>query len=757
MVRLSEIQELGTPAVIPKTMRLTDFNNLGVAQNPVAELNPKLTQEEQPIKEKDGFFTRVDLGVQKGLGGTTSEVGKALYYFGDYIRNNQTTIFGKKPLFSTVKLGDRIANAGLRMYFRNQDALKRKFGEETGEFDFAEALGRGAVSLGAALGVGVVGGAAAAGISFGVSAKNQGFLESKEKGKSFEDADRISSMLGFAEGGLEFIGINRLLRSSGGILLRVFKGYITEFSQELSQEVAGGAIRFAEGLREFKGKESLIELMIQGLQSGSVGGILGSGASIPISIAQKAGIKEGFKKMGATDQEASIAADEVMKRGMDDVMAAVEDIEGRPLTEEEVAELGEPITGPEGEVIPVVVGPPSAETLAAVEEAKLKTTALTTEEIEILKFSEEAFPELNQQLKEAIEKNQIREQRKVQEAILKETSVAINDILAEQTEAQQITSINKLLETDFTTIEELKEGIKQFRRARAVIRKEIKETAPKIVEKRQREETILRERLRTLRTGFRKGKQITTREIQEVQAAAIKILERSDLEPAQRAKFQKFIKNLTKENFERARPELERRIEKLEEAAIKRELINRFKQLTKPSEVKNLRPEFRDAIQAIINDVTAVKPGQKKIRRLKSLAEFLEREEENEVPQSAINELRLLEQKPLADFTLAELENVVTSVATFVKLNALKNKILVKNKLREFKEIEEQAETNILKNFDELTDSVDELDTFQQQKENGFYAKVKQFLFGADSLNAEYKTEELDNQNKGVLWQVIYK
>jgi hypothetical protein len=496
-------------------------------------------------------------------------------------------------------------------------------------------------------------------------------------------------------------------------LLRAGKGYIIEFSQEFSQEVAGGAIRFAEGLREFNGRESLIELMVEGLQSGSVGGILGSGASIPISIAQKEGIKQGFKEMGATDKEAQAAADEVMKRGMDDVMAAVE-------KEEQSFE----ISPGEGEVA-------------------------ITPEVGVLNITSDVFPSLEQleQIGEAFEQEGI-------ETIKAEIKIGDDTVTIEANSFEQFQE--SVVQAQEQFIQETKKPV-------------TKVTPQEIAAKEQ--EKAVRKQKKVLNTAQEVSQEIqkidknfktqppkTKGEVKVVQEAIIKELKRSELEAKDKAKFIAKIKNTqTARQLRKAFPEVLDRIQKLEETAVKRDLIENFKRLTKPSEVKQLRPEFKGPIQNIIDQVTSIKPGQKKIRQLKSLAEFLEREETNEVPQSKLNELKLLEQKPLADFTVQELEDVVTSVQTFVKLNALKNKILVKNKLKEFTEIEEQAETNILKNFDELEDSVNELDTFQQNKENGLYSKIKQFLFGSDSLNAEYKAEELDNGDKGVIWQVVYK
>jgi len=504
------------------------------------------------------------------------------------------------------------------------------------------------------------------------------------------------------------------------------------FLEELGEERVGALLRAVTGVEDFgAGKDAnVFDRIVASIPSGEE--MLVESLILAVPGATKVGVQ----------QTISI----IERRKQEDGTTIEPESKGEVLSEEQIDEILAVEEGPvrEGE--------------EAVKPVELKETAPTTEELALLKFSEKAFPELNQQLQEAIEKRDAREIRKKQEAILKQTADSINDILAEQkTDAEKVASLNTLLETNFTDIKEAQAAIKEFRVARASIRKEIKKTTPKIVQTRKLEETILKDRIRTLRTGFKVGKRITTKETQEVQSEAIKLINQSDLEAVDKAKFLKFIKNLTPDNFAKQSQVLEERISNLEERANKRALINNFKKLTKPSEVRNLRPEFRGPIQSIIDLVTAVKPGQKRLNRLKSLAEFLEREPDNEVPQSAINELRILDQKPLADLTLEELENVVTSVATFVKLNALKNKIIVNNKLRDFKEIEDNATDNILKNFSELEDSIDGIDTFQQSAESGLYATVKSFLFGADSLNTEYKAEELDNEDKGVIWQILYK
>jgi len=288
-----------------------------------------LTASEIKIEneEQRSVFARFSEGVDFALGHTPSVVGKAVFMFGDYIRSQEDrkTIFGTDPVIDPKPLGDRIANAGLRIIHRNQSAIRKKFPEATkGERDFIRDLGSGTVSLATALGIGAIAGPGAAGIAFGASAGSEGFFEARSKGREFKEASRIALMMGSVEGGLEFVGINRLLKSSGGTLKRAVKGYVSEATQEFSQSIGASTIRTATGLREYSGRDDLVEIISDAAYEGAIGGILGGAASIPITIAQKQSVEDGLKEMGMESKQAKETANEIMKKGMDDVMTAVE-------------------------------------------------------------------------------------------------------------------------------------------------------------------------------------------------------------------------------------------------------------------------------------------------------------------------------------------------------------------------------------------------------------------------------------------------
>ena len=378
---------------------------------------------------------------------------------------------------------------------------------------------------------------------------------------------------------------------------------------------------------------------------------------------------------------------------------------------------------------------------------------ITTEEIDLLKFSEKAFPELNKQLKESIEKKEIIKIRENQDSIIKETVDSVSDILAEQkTPEKQLPLLNELLDENFSTIEEAKSFVSEIRKSRKEIRKDIKRAKPKTIKTVQREETALKEKLRTLRTGFRKGKTVTTQDIQEVQDSAIKLLKRSDLGANDRAKFQDFIKKLTKDNFEKQQPILEKRIADLEESAIKRELIGKFKDLTKKKNIKKIRPEFKGPIQGIIDDLSVSIPSEKKVQNLNKLAKFIESEPGNQIPESRIAELRALTNKPLRAMTSDEIQTIVDSVSHLIHLNELKNKIILKGKLKDFDELRNESITNLAKQNEKRDLSIDGMDSFQQENE----AKLWKKIFGTDSYNAELKTEILDGEVNGVIKEAVY-
>lgn len=103
----------------------------------------------------------------------------------------------------------------------------------------------------------------------------------------------------------------------------------------------------------------------------------------------------------------------------------------------------------------------------------------------------------------------------------------------------------------------------------------------------KRETTLLKERIRNVARGFREGRRFTKAEIQTVQNELIDVIESSELDLNDRAKFTRAVKNVqTPEQLAKALPQIQERIEGLETQSSRRKLIARIKKTLKKTAVK---------------------------------------------------------------------------------------------------------------------------------------------------------------------------
>ena len=329
---LSELQNLvgEDTAAVASSNTLTSLEALESLQ-PV-ELS---SEDQRDLEEEFGFFEGIDRDIQFTLGSTPQTFGKALVFFGDYVReNDDLSVFGVRAPFNAAPLGERILKTGLRLVAQNQETLQQKFPEKfanVDKFDVSSALTQGGVSLFSALGLAVIGGPILPAGVFGLHAAAEGFYEARSQGRSTDEAATIASLLGVVEGSLEFLGIDALFKSQGGILKRALKGYVTEFLQEGSQSLAGGTIRLASGLREYEGQETLVDIVTEAAFEAAIGGLLGGAASVPITVMQKQAVESGLKKLGVPQKEVKEVAREVMAKGMEDMVSIAEQIADAPV------------------------------------------------------------------------------------------------------------------------------------------------------------------------------------------------------------------------------------------------------------------------------------------------------------------------------------------------------------------------------------------------------------------------------------------
>lgn len=264
----------------------------------------------------------------------------------------------------------------------------------------------------------------------------------------------------------------------------------------------------------------------------------------------------------------------------------------------------------------------------------------------------------------------------------------------------------------------------------------------------------IQERITEARERFVREPAKTKAEIKAVQTEIIEQIEASELEPKDRAKFIRSIKNIqTQQQLVKVLPEIQERITGLQEKATRRRIVFDIKRATTPTRLKKIRPEFRDQIKEIVDDIDLSQRTGKKLTKLKSLANFLREEPESQIPPNKLKELEILQKKPLKELTTEELEGISSSVKHLTKLSELKDRLIIKGKLRRKAQIAKEAIRNVSVKTDKLQGSINGLDSSQQEYEIPLWQKI----FGVDSYNAELKTQILDGRDNGVIQQVIYR
>ena len=284
------------------------------------------------------------------------------------------------------------------------------------------------------------------------------------------------------------------------------------------------------------------------------------------------------------------------------------------------------------------------------------------------------------------------------------------------------------------------------------LRSQIKELKTPYV--RMKEMTQLKNRIRDISRGIREGKVAAKKEVLDVGSQVQKLLANSELDTADKGVFLSTMKKITtQEQLEAARPAIEERIAKIEEIKKKRKLIKQFKDLSKSGDIKKLRPEYKKAVQNIVDQFDVAKISDAKVADLGKLADYLSATPENNVPQERIDQLKRLEKTPLKDLTSDEIETIVSSIRHLLKLNELKNKLIVKGKLKDHAKVVNEAVSNVQKKFGELDGSIDGLDSLMITPEDKALTK---FISGY-SANPELKGEILDGVDNGIIQEVMYK
>ena len=256
--------------------------------------------------------------------------------------------------------------------------------------------------------------------------------------------------------------------------------------------------------------------------------------------------------------------------------------------------------------------------------------------------------------------------------------------------------------------------------------------------------------------GIRKGEIRTRKDIKSKQKEIKDMIRKSDLSGNDKSKFITSITNVTPKNFAKQLSKVRDKISELREASKKRKLKNDLKDMTKKKALKGLRPEYKKKVESLVTGISITKPTKKKVRGLLKLKESLQSEEfreSNIIPDSRLNELSKLEQTPVSELSLEDLEAITFAVKHLIKLNNLKNKLLINKKQKDFNKTKKKSISNLEKGkAEDFEGSVDNFDATMKTQEPGILKKVAT----VESFNPETLTEILDGEDYGTIKEVIY-
>lgn len=171
------------------------------------------------------------------------------------------------------------------------------------------------------------------------------------------------------------------------------------------------------------------------------------------------------------------------------------------------------------------------------------------------------------------------------------------------------------------------------------------------------------------------------------------------------------------------------------------------------SKLKYMRPEYRDAIKAVLDeiDLPVISRRRVTVRKLASLREYVKMVPDNNVPDYLIEKAEILDKKAIRDMTLDELQEVHDTVMGLAKYEELKNILLFKQGKTEFSQVKAQAIANVKKLQLSKRDPKNIDTTDQSLAPKGAKA------FFRKHENMETLAQRLDGSQKGIIYKVFYE
>lgn len=246
----------------------------------------------------------------------------------------------------------------------------------------------------------------------------------------------------------------------------------------------------------------------------------------------------------------------------------------------------------------------------------------------------------------------------------------------------------------------------------------------------------LRDRITKLRTD--KNEQITSmkKEFSEKLKETKKVFTMKKTEAVSKVK-------------EHIRQKAEERRQKAQERA---EISKKLEQLRKV-DLKHMRPEYKKQIESIFStfDITAKSHTTKKMSELQKLKEYIEENTDNNIPDYVLKDLDMLSKKTASQITKEQFDNIYNAVIHLAHLEKLKDKLIMKQRYREIKEIVGEAVSNITKGRRNLYSDPTIIDTSKPEYVKNYF---KEGYY--NHLNPETLSILSDQSSNGVIKEVLF-
>lgn len=255
----------------------------------------------------------------------------------DVAKSNATIariFMSREDELAEVMEAKKLAVSGRKVIDKNRKWIEDNgFQRPEGGKGVAFDLGGAGTTIGFSVGLSLLtkNPAAAAGL-FGAIQKSDTYVEARDAGFSIDDADTLSSVMGMAEGGLEFIGMSYFLKAgaASGAVKRLGFRALEEAMQEGSQQTAEEILAQTSGMREVDLEGGIGRVAY----SMMIGGIAGGSVSAMVEIGTRSAQEEDIDISQETIQK---IAESVAKSPQDivDAFAEIIDQEASPLTMDE--------------------------------------------------------------------------------------------------------------------------------------------------------------------------------------------------------------------------------------------------------------------------------------------------------------------------------------------------------------------------------------------------------------------------------------